>query len=310
MRVVKALWCAAAITAFVAPAAHADEWNKKTILTFSGAVQVPGATLPAGSYVFKLADIPGNRHVVQVFDKDEKKIYTTILAIPNDRLDPTDNPVVLFSERASGSAQAIKVWYYPGDRIGDEFVYPKSQAMKIAKETHQRVLAYNDDSNEAVTNTAGEVPASMKSARVGYFDENGNWQTEDKTVAVNGKDATSNTADRAAANTSQPGIVARGQADQNPPSSNTAQSATAQSNTARSTTARSNTATPRSTTARNSAAQNNTAQQPTGTSGARATRRSLPRTASNLALFEILSGLTLACGLMLRSRRTRFAEAR
>ena len=88
MRVVKALWCAAAIAAFVAPAAHADDWNKKTILTFSGAVQVPGATLPAGSYVFKLADIPGNRHVVQVFDKDEKKIYTTILAIPNDRLDP------------------------------------------------------------------------------------------------------------------------------------------------------------------------------------------------------------------------------
>jgi len=300
MRVVKALCCAAAITAFVAPAAHADDWNKKTILTFSGAVQVPGATLPAGSYVFKLADIPGNRHVVQVFDKDEKKIYTTILAIPNDRLEPTDKPVVLFSERASGTAQAIKVWYYPGDRIGDEFVYPKSQAMKIAKATHQRVLAYNDD-NETVTNTAGEVPASMKSARVGYFDENGNWQTQDKTVAVNGNDKPSNTADRAAATTAQSTPVARGQADQNPPASNTAQSTTA-----RSTTARSNT-TPRSTTARNNTAQANTAQ-PTGTSGARAPRRSLPRTASNLALFEILSGLTLGGGLALRSLRARLAQ--
>jgi hypothetical protein len=310
MRVVKALWCAAAITAFVAPAAHADEWNKKTILTFSGAVQVPGATLPAGSYVFKLADIPGNRHVVQVFDKDEKKIYTTILAIPNDRLDPTDDPVVLFAERASGSPQAIKVWYYPGDRIGDEFVYPKSQAMKIAKETHQRVLAYNDDSNETVTNTAGEVPASMKSARVGYFDENGNWQTEDKTVAVNSNGTTSNTADRAAANTAQSTTAARAEADQNRPPSNTAQSNTAQSSTAQSNTAsRGNTATPRSTTARNNAPQSNTAQ-PTGTSGARATRRSLPRTASNLTLLEILSGLTLGGGLMLRSLRTRFAEAR
>jgi hypothetical protein len=317
MRVVKALCCAAAITAFVAPAAHADEWNKKTILTFSGAVQVPGATLPAGSYVFKLADIPGNRHVVQVFDKDEKKIYTTILAIPNERLERTDKPVVLFSERASGTAQAIKVWYYPGDRIGDEFVYPKSQAMKIAKDTHQRVLAYNDD-NETITNTAGEVPASMKNARVGYFDENGNWQTEDKTVAVNGNDKPSNTADRAATTTAQSTPVARGQADQNPPATDTAQSrqaqsTTAQANTARSTTARSNT-TPRSTTARNNTAQANTAQanpaQPTGTSGARAPRRSLPRTASNLALFEILSGLTLAGGLALRSLRTRLAEAR
>src|SRR5260221_5902220 len=144
MRVLKALCCAAAITAMLAPAARADEWNKKTILTFSGAVQVPGATLPAGSYVFKLADIPGNRHVVQVFDKDEKKIYTTILAIPNDRLEPTDKPVVLFSERASGSPQPVKRWYYPVEPIGDGVVDPKSQAMRIAEETHPRAPAHHD----------------------------------------------------------------------------------------------------------------------------------------------------------------------
>src|SRR3954452_24017426 len=120
MRFVKALCCAAALTAALAPAARADEWNKKTILTFSGPVQIPGATLPAGSYVFKLADIPGNRHVVQVFDKAEKKLYTTMLAIPNERLEASDNPVVLFSERAAGSPQAVKVWFYPGNRIGNE----------------------------------------------------------------------------------------------------------------------------------------------------------------------------------------------
>ena len=49
MRVLKHLCCAAAMTAMLAPSARADEWNKKTILTFSGAVQIPGATLPAGS---------------------------------------------------------------------------------------------------------------------------------------------------------------------------------------------------------------------------------------------------------------------
>src|ERR1043165_9881978 len=156
MRVLKYLCCAAAMTVMFAPSARADVWNKKTILTFSGPVQIPGATLPAGSYVFKLADIPGNRHVVQVFDKDERKIYTTILAIPNDRIEPSDNPLVLFSERASGSPQAVRVWYYPGERTGNEFVYPKSQAMRIAKETHQRVLAMNDESS--ATGTAGAVP--------------------------------------------------------------------------------------------------------------------------------------------------------
>ena len=302
MRVLKALWCAAAIIAFVTPAAHADEWNKKTILTFSGPVQIPGATLPAGSYVFKLADIPGNRHVVQVFDKDEKKIYTTILAIPNDRLEPADKPLVLFSERPSGSAQAVKVWYYPGDRIGDEFVYPKSQAMKIAKETHQRVLAYNDDSNAAITNTAGEVPSSMKNARVGYFDENGNWQSEDRTVAVNSGNP-ANTADRtAAANTAAEATTAdrASAANQSRPMTNTtAQANTAQPNTTRANTAQSNTA--QSTTART-----NTAQA-TGTSGSRSSRRQLPRTASSLALVELLSGLTLGGALLLRSLRSRLA---
>src|SRR4029078_4539825 len=127
----------------------------------------------------------------------------------------------------------------------------------------------------------------MKTEHVGYFDENGNWQTQDQTVSVNGKNTTSNTADRAATNTAQPTTAARGQADQNAPSSNTAQATTAQANTARSTPARSNTATPRSTTARNNAAQSNTAQ-PTGTSGARAPRRSLPRTASSLGPFRVV----------------------
>ena len=278
MRVVNVICCAAMLTAILAPSARADQWDKKTILTFSGAVQVPGATLPAGSYVFKLADIPGNRHVVQVFDKDEKKIYTTILAIPNDRLEATDKPVVLFAERASGSPQAVKVWYYPGERTGDEFVYPKSQAMRIAKASHERVLAYNDDKNgESMTNTAGEVPSSMKSAEVGYFDENGNWQSENRTIAVNGS-RTANTADRAAANTRAETSTA---ADRDRAAANT----------------------PAPTTARNETAQ------PTGTSGAKSERRHLPRTASSLALFELLSGIALGSGLIVRTLRTRAAEA-
>ena len=103
MRVLKTLGCAAMLAVLMAPGIRADEWNKKTILTFSGPVQIPGATLPAGSYVFKLADLNGNRHVVQVFDKDEKRIIATLLAIPNERLEPANDPVVLFGERPAGS---------------------------------------------------------------------------------------------------------------------------------------------------------------------------------------------------------------
>jgi hypothetical protein len=168
MRVLKAVCCAAIVTLMAAPGVRADQYDKKTILTFSGPVQIPGATLPAGSYVFKLADLSGNRHVVQVFDKAEKKIYATLLAIPNDRMEPSDEPVVMFSERPAGSPQAVKVWYYPGERIGNEFVYPKSMAMKIAKANRQSVLAMDD------TNSSD----AFKTAQVGRFDENGAWQVE------------------------------------------------------------------------------------------------------------------------------------
>jgi hypothetical protein len=290
MRVLKAFACAAAITVALAPGARADEWNKKTILTFSGPVQIPGATLPAGSYVFKLADIPGNRHVVQVFDKDEKKIYTTMLAIPNERLEPSDDPVVLFAERASGSPQAVKVWFYPGDRVGNEFVYPKSQAMRIAKETRQSVLAMNDDSTSP--GTAGEIPNSMRTAELGRFDENGNWVSDNKRVAVNSNNAASTTASSA---------------------STTTASASTQPTTAQPTTAQPSTA-PRPTTAERSAsaeqarpapttARATTSDRATGTSGAQAQRRSLPRTASGLALFELISGLSLAGAYALRRMR-------
>ena len=177
MRVLKMVCGAAVLTMLVAPGARADQWNKKTILTFSGAVQLPGVTLPAGTYVFKLADLAGNRHVVQIFDKDEKKIFKTLMAIPNQRMDASDKPIVLFSERPSGSPVAVKVWYYPGEKIGNEFVYPRKQAMEIAKATHQRVRATNDD-DSAVTDAADSTTA-MRTAELGYFDENGEWRTDE-----------------------------------------------------------------------------------------------------------------------------------
>jgi hypothetical protein len=291
MRFVKALCCAAALTAAIAPGARADEWNKKTILTFSGPVQIPGATLPAGSYVFKLADIPGNRHVVQVFDKDEKKIYTTLLAVPNQRLEPADKPIVLFSERATGSAQAVKVWYYPGETIGNEFVYPKTQAMKIARESHTRVLATNDEPKATATNTAGEIPVEMKSAALGYFDENGTWQSDaDKPVVTSNAPAQSARAESTSSGASSP-------------SASASSSPSASGSSSRASSSRASSA-PTGSNSQNAGTSNS---QSAGTSGNRPSRKHLPRTSSSLALFELISGLSLAGGFAARRLRERLS---
>ena len=135
--------CVISICLFALPFASADDWNRKTIVTFSGPVEVPGVgaqTLPAGTYVFKIFDSPSDRHIVQIFNQDETHIFTTILAIPNYRLRATDKTVMTFKERAQGEPQALRAWFYPGRQWGEEFVYPKSKALELAKIADEPVL--------------------------------------------------------------------------------------------------------------------------------------------------------------------------
>ena len=130
----------------LSPAARADEWNRKTKITFSGPVEIPGvhlkgwAVLPAGTYVFKILDSQSDRHIVQIFSADEKTVYATILAIPNYRLRATDKTVMTFRERPAGEPEALRAWFYPGRNYGEEFVYPKARAVELAKATNTPIL--------------------------------------------------------------------------------------------------------------------------------------------------------------------------
>jgi len=123
----------------VAPVARGGEWDKRTILTVNESIQVPNKVLPAGKYVMMLLDSPGNRHIVQIFNADETHLETTILAIPNYRLQPTGKTVFTFWETPPGQPKALRAWFYPGDNFGQEFAYPKSAATQIAAISHQPV---------------------------------------------------------------------------------------------------------------------------------------------------------------------------
>jgi len=266
MRVITTMCCAVAMVACLAPGARADEWNKRTFLTFSAPVQIPGATLPAGTYLFQLADPDNARHVVMVRDKDEKKIYSMFMTIPNDRLTAADNNVVMFRESPAGVARAVKAWWYPGQRTGEEFVYPKSQATQIAKATHDSVLS--SDTNASTTGSDTDRTA-MKSAKVGRVNERGEITDENakETKPTTTTAATTTEPTAAPANTATGRDVSKAQT----------------------TTARAETTTaPKQTTT-------------TGTSGQ--SKRHLPRTAGELALVELLSGLCLGSGFALRAFR-------
>ncbi len=145
-KVASTVCCMALMAAVLAPSAKADDWNRKTEITFSGPVEIPGvhlsgwSVLPAGTYVFKILDSQSDRHIVQIFSKDETTIYATILAIPNYRLKATDKTVMTFRERPAGEPEALRAWFYPGRNWGEEFVYPKAKAIALAKATNTAVL--------------------------------------------------------------------------------------------------------------------------------------------------------------------------
>jgi hypothetical protein len=119
--------CAALLSATFGSGIKADEWNKKTIVTFGESVEVPGQVLPSGTYVFKLLDSSCNRHIVQIWNEDETQILATILAIPNYLVESTDRSTFEFDERPGNAPQALRVWFYPSDITGQEFVYPGYQ---------------------------------------------------------------------------------------------------------------------------------------------------------------------------------------
>lgn len=156
--------CLALIGAVLAPTARADALNKKTVVTFSGPVEIPGVhlsgfgVLPAGTYVFKIVDSQSDRHIVQIFSEDEKTTYATVLAIPNYRLKVTDKTVMTFTERPAGEPEALRAWFYPGRNSGEEFVYPKARAMELAKAGNMPVLY---TSAELPSETVGAITADQ-----------------------------------------------------------------------------------------------------------------------------------------------------
>jgi len=133
-------------------------------MTFSEPVEVPGVgaqILPAGTYVFTLVDVAGDRNVVRITNEDGTHVYTTILAINNFRLKATDKTVLTFKERGEGQPEAIKAWFYPGNEFGQEFVYPKTRAIELAKVVNEPVLVMPIEVTEAVpVETLKTVPVA------------------------------------------------------------------------------------------------------------------------------------------------------
>ncbi len=121
----------------------ASDYNNRTVVTLNEPVMVAGVpvvTLEPGQYVIRLMNHDHNRNIVQIFNEREDHLFTTVLAIPNYRLVPKDKTTFTFWETPQGNPPALRAWFSPGDRWGQEFVYPKGLAASIASDTGEPVL--------------------------------------------------------------------------------------------------------------------------------------------------------------------------
>jgi hypothetical protein len=126
---------------FAAGARADTAFSKRTVVTFTQPVEIPGQVLPSGTYTIELYETFGNRHIVRIYNADRSKLIATVLAIPNQRLTPTDDNVMKFTERPGNEPVALKAWFYPGENGGQEFVYPKARAIELAEVTHETIPA-------------------------------------------------------------------------------------------------------------------------------------------------------------------------
>ena len=259
--------------ALFASAAQAQPEDKRTYFTFSGPIALPGVTLPAGRYLFHIVDTTASRKVIQVLSEDQKKPYVMANTISDQRRDAPKDATVAFYESARGTPAAVKSWWYPGETIGYQFVYPRNQAKEIAKATNQPVLTTKSESTKA---------EETKSAELTRVDANG------RDVDVNAPDAAANSNNSGFRDSSANSTVF----NRNPPA------------------ATEGTRTPPQA-AQNGAAVSGSAQDQfngrNANNAPRTARSELPRTASNLpfvGLIGVLSALgfvTLRFGQSLRS---------
>jgi hypothetical protein len=140
----KSAGCAAValtlMTGSAQPAQAQVRGDKAVYFTFSQPVTLPQVTLPAGKYLFRLADSLVNRTIVQIYSADGSKLHAMLMTMPSRRADRPNDPEVRFLETAANTPPAIATYWYPGEQTGWEFVYPRQQAISLARTSQQPVL--------------------------------------------------------------------------------------------------------------------------------------------------------------------------
>jgi hypothetical protein len=288
IQTILAATCATLALAAVTATAQTSPSDRTTYVTFSGPVSLPGMTLPAGTYTFRLLDSQTDRHIVQVFDREGAKLMTTLLAVPAERREATGDPVITFKETPADRPPAVHYWYYAGDLAGNELVYPKSQAILIANASGEPVMAVESDSPSIEEWKKGNVSRVMPTSQSATSSTSSASTTTASTTSTS---TATTTAEQPPQPTTPPPTTTQPTTTAPAPTPTTTPTTTAPTTAPMDQTAQPST--PPATTVPTTAPTT-----PVGTSG------TLPKTASELPLVGLIGLLALGGAIALRAART------
>ena len=156
----------AVLTLSIAGPAEAQPADYRTYFTFSAPVTLPGVTLPAGKYIFRLADPDSSRKVINVLSADGKKSLAMLHTIPNQAMKAPKDAEIRFMETSAKVPPPVKTWWYAGKAIGYEFIYPRKQALELAKATSEPILTTAKETTDLASADLSRVNGPENQAAV------------------------------------------------------------------------------------------------------------------------------------------------
>lgn len=104
--------------------AAANSWDEFTYITFTAPVEIPGHALPAGTYLFQVADIWSNQDTIEIYTADKSKLIAIVHTLPVYQFEPLpQSTIVTFDERPANTPIALREWFPRNQRWGHRFVY-------------------------------------------------------------------------------------------------------------------------------------------------------------------------------------------
>jgi hypothetical protein len=132
----------------MASGANAFTSDKRTYFTFNQPVALPGVMLPAGTYMFRIANPDTSRNVIAVSNKQGTEQFAMLNTVQSQRRDAPKDSELRFIETAAGAPPAVGTYWYMGERTGYEFIYTKEQlaALNSSAQPAPEVAVTNSES--------------------------------------------------------------------------------------------------------------------------------------------------------------------